>query len=50
MRLPHEGHWQRFGPEPGKDHSDIWYDVADRVAKITINRPTLDVGTVPERP
>ena len=33
--------WQRSGPEPGKDYSDIWYDTADGVAKITINRPQV---------
>jgi naphthoate synthase len=33
--------WQRSGPEPGKEYSDIWYDVADGVAKITINRPEV---------
>jgi len=33
--------WVRSGPEPGKDYSDIWYDVADGVAKITINRPEV---------
>src|SRR6202051_3003017 len=33
--------WQRSGPEPGKDYSDIWYDTADGVAKITINRPEV---------
>jgi naphthoate synthase len=31
--------WHRSGPEPGKDYSDIWYDTANGVAKITINRP-----------
>jgi naphthoate synthase len=38
--------WQRSGPEPGKDYSDIWYDTVFRdtgggVAKITINRPEV---------
>jgi naphthoate synthase len=33
--------WQRSGPEPGKDYSDIWYDTAGGVAKITINRPEV---------
>src|SRR5450756_520974 len=33
--------WQRSGPEPGKEYSDIWYDTADGVAKITINRPEV---------
>jgi naphthoate synthase len=38
--------WQRSGPEPGKEYSDIWYDTTFRgtgggVAKITINRPEV---------
>jgi naphthoate synthase len=33
--------WQRSGPEPGKEYSDIWYDTSDGVAKITINRPEV---------
>jgi naphthoate synthase len=33
--------WHRSGPEPGKDYSDILYDTADGVAKITINRPEV---------
>ena len=38
--------WQRSGPEPGKDYSDIWYDTLSfdtgaGVAKITINRPEV---------
>jgi O-succinylbenzoate synthase len=33
--------WQRSGSEPGKEYSDIWYDTADGVAKITINRPEV---------
>jgi naphthoate synthase len=38
--------WQRSGPEPGKEYSDIWYDTVFRgtgggVAKITINRPEV---------
>ena len=38
--------WQRSGPEPGKDYSDIWYDTVlydtgGGVAKITINRPEV---------
>ena len=33
--------WQQSGPEPGKDYSDILYDTADGVAKITINRPEV---------
>jgi naphthoate synthase len=33
--------WQRSGPEPGKDYSDIWCDTAGGVAKITINRPEV---------
>jgi len=31
--------WQRSGPEPGKDYSDILCDTAEGIAKITINRP-----------
>jgi hypothetical protein len=30
--------WQRSGPEPGKDYSDIVYETAEGIAKITINR------------
>ena len=33
--------WQRSGPEPGKDYSDIWYQTAEGIAKITINRPEV---------
>jgi naphthoate synthase len=38
--------WQRSGPEPGKEYSDIWYDTVfprpgGGVAKITINRPEV---------
>src|ERR1700685_3936584 len=33
--------WQRSGPEPGKDYSDILYDTAEGIAKITINRPEV---------
>jgi len=33
--------WQRSGPEPGKDYSDILYDAAEGIAKITINRPEV---------
>jgi naphthoate synthase len=33
--------WQRSGPEPGRDYSDIWYDAAEGIAKITINRPEV---------
>jgi naphthoate synthase len=33
--------WQRSGPEPGKDYSDIIYETAGGVAKITINRPEV---------
>jgi naphthoate synthase len=33
--------WQRSGPEPGKDYSDILYDTAEGIAKNTINRPEV---------
>ena len=33
--------WQRSGPEPGKDYSDILYEAAEGIAKITINRPEV---------
>src|SRR6202451_766157 len=33
--------WQRSGPEPGKDYSDIVYETAEGIAKITINRPEV---------
>jgi naphthoate synthase len=33
--------WQRSGPEPGKDYSDILYETVGGVAKITINRPEV---------
>ena len=33
--------WQRSGPEPGKDYSDILCDTAEGIAKITINRPEV---------
>ena len=33
--------WQRSGPQPGKDYSDIFYDKAEGIAKITINRPEV---------
>jgi naphthoate synthase len=31
--------WRRSGPEPGKDYSDILYDSAEGIAKITVKRP-----------
>ena len=33
--------WQRTGPQPGKDYSDIVYETSGGVAKITINRPEV---------
>jgi naphthoate synthase len=33
--------WQRSGPEPGRDYSDILCETADGAAKITINRPEV---------
>ena len=33
--------WQRSGPETRQDYADIWYDTAEGVAKITINRPEV---------
>jgi naphthoate synthase len=31
--------WQRSGPQPGKDYSDLLCDGAEGIAKITANRP-----------
>jgi naphthoate synthase len=42
--------WQRSGPEPGRDDSDIPYDAAGSVAKITINRPEVRHGLRPATP
>jgi naphthoate synthase len=33
--------WQRSGPEPGKDDSDVRHGSAGRIAKVTINRPEV---------
>jgi naphthoate synthase len=33
--------WQRSGPEPGQDHSDVLYDSAESIEKITVNRPEV---------
>jgi naphthoate synthase len=42
--------WQRSGPEPGKDHSDILYETAEGIAKITINRPEVRNSFRPTTP
>ena len=33
--------WQRSGPEPGRDYSDVLYQTAEGIAKITINWPEV---------
>ena len=33
--------WQRSGPERGQDYSDVPYDSAESIAKITVNRPEV---------
>src|SRR5215469_13448825 len=33
--------WQSSGPAPGQDYTDIRYEVAEGIAKITINRPEV---------
>jgi naphthoate synthase len=33
--------WQRSGPEPGRDYSDVLCHAAEGIAKITINRPEV---------
>jgi hypothetical protein len=35
--------WQPSGPEPGKNHSDIPPDPAERIATITRDRPGTGV-------
>jgi naphthoate synthase len=42
--------WQRSGPEPGKDHSDILHDSAGGIATITINRPEVRHAFRPATP
>jgi naphthoate synthase len=33
--------WQRSGPTPGQEYTDIIYETAEGIAKITINRPEV---------
>ena len=33
--------WQRSGPAEGQEYSDIVYETAEGIAKITINRPEV---------
>ncbi len=33
--------WQRSGPEPGQDCSDVLYDSAESIDKISVNRPEV---------
>jgi naphthoate synthase len=33
--------WQRSGPEPGQDFSDVLYDSAESIDQITVNRPEV---------
>jgi naphthoate synthase len=33
--------WQRSGPAPGQEYTDIVYETAEGIAKITINRPEV---------
>jgi 1,4-dihydroxy-2-naphthoyl-CoA synthase len=49
------GEWQRSGPEPGKDYSDIWYDVylseeAQEGRDAYRQRRTPDFDMFPKRP
>jgi naphthoate synthase len=33
--------WQRSGPEPGQDYSDVLYGSAEGTEKSTVNRPEV---------
>src|SRR5579859_7765901 len=33
--------WQRSGPAPGQEYTDIIYETGEGIAKITINRPEV---------